>query len=208
MSIARAKPYFWITWVVGLLSGEDLCEWKVWFKAHYQNYEKLDRNLAEWEIAHTALLNQLEAEFKVDSEKVYKEVKFFIKGRVADVSGKMDLLVLSPNVVVDAKTGQKKSSHAVQVKLYLLAIEMGGVAQVLDGKEGPFKGLLAYKDGKEVPVAPPDEEFNKSFFNLIKRLADDRKPRTTPSEHECRFCDIKGCKDRFVSVAPVETEFF
>lgn len=206
--IAREKPYFWVTWLVGLLSGEEQCEWKVWLKSHYQNYEKTeDRgNLSEWEIAHTALLNETSGEYKAIANKVFQEAKWVIEGRSADVGGKIDLLVVGPNFVIDAKTGQKKTSHAVQVKIYLLAIEMGAV-DALDGLEGEFKGLLVYKDGKEIPVAGPVEEFNMKLFALIKRLANN-KPKTSPSELECRFCDIKDCKDRFVKKPAATTELF
>ena len=36
----RDHPYIWTTWLPKLLTGESLCEWSVWFKAHYKAWSK------------------------------------------------------------------------------------------------------------------------------------------------------------------------
>ena len=33
----REHPYIWATWLPRFLTGENSCEWAVWFKANYQN---------------------------------------------------------------------------------------------------------------------------------------------------------------------------
>lgn len=41
MAMARNSPYVWVTWLTKILAGEQSCEWASWFKAHYQDFEKL-----------------------------------------------------------------------------------------------------------------------------------------------------------------------
>ena len=45
----REHPYIWTTWLPRLLTGENSCEWAIWFKAHHQNWAKVpsDFNQAE-----------------------------------------------------------------------------------------------------------------------------------------------------------------
>ena len=31
----ESKPYIWVAWLSKLLSGDDSCEWRVWFQAHH-----------------------------------------------------------------------------------------------------------------------------------------------------------------------------
>ena len=61
----REHPYIWATWLPRLLTGENSCEWAVWFKAHYQDWTKVpsDFNQAQWILNHTALLNKRKAEW-------------------------------------------------------------------------------------------------------------------------------------------------
>ena len=56
----RERPYIWTTWLPRLLTGENSCEWAIWFKAHHQNWAKVpsDFNQAEWMLNHTSLLNE------------------------------------------------------------------------------------------------------------------------------------------------------
>ena len=35
MAVPRETPYIWTTWLPRLLTGENSCEWAVWFKAHH-----------------------------------------------------------------------------------------------------------------------------------------------------------------------------
>ena len=53
-------PYLWATWLPRLITGESSCEWAIWFKAHYQHWDKppSDFNQAEWLARHKTLLNE------------------------------------------------------------------------------------------------------------------------------------------------------
>ena len=39
-STPRDFPYIWATWLPRLLTGENSCEWAVWFKAHHQDWTR------------------------------------------------------------------------------------------------------------------------------------------------------------------------
>ena len=62
----RARPYIWATWLPRLLTGENSCEWAIWFKAHYRDWTKepSDFNQADRLIRHTGLLNQQRQEWE------------------------------------------------------------------------------------------------------------------------------------------------
>lgn len=197
MAQLRNKPYFWVTWLTPLLSGEDNCEWKVWMKAHYQGLAKLDLGFdsSQWNENHTALLNELKREYQRGCERLLMEgqTSWRIDGKTATVAGKMDLLTQHPNLVIDAKTGKAKDSHVLQMKIYLLALELGAVP----GVSGKFKGVLRYADGHSTEVLSCDALFKQRLFSLVKRLAG-VESEPVPSLYECRFCDLADCEARFV----------
>ena len=60
----REHPHICATWLPRLLTGENSCEWAIWFKAHHQDWTKVpsDFNQAQWILNHTALLNKRKAE--------------------------------------------------------------------------------------------------------------------------------------------------
>ena len=55
----REHPYIWTTWLPRLLTGENSCEWAIWFKAHHQNWDKVPSgfNQAQWMLNYTSPLN-------------------------------------------------------------------------------------------------------------------------------------------------------
>ena len=67
MATPREYPYIWATWLPRLLTGENSCEWAVWFKAHHQNWTRTpsEFNQAQWMLNHTALLNRRRADWEV-----------------------------------------------------------------------------------------------------------------------------------------------
>ena len=217
--VLRDKPYFWITWLTPLLAGEDSCEGKVYTKGHFSNVEKYSREELkeiypdngrfkdqDWDSAHTAMLNNLRAEYQPKSKTVLKERDWKIVGKESGttVAGKIDLVTLEPNLVIDAKTGKPKNSHILQVRAYLLAIKLGAVP----GITGEFKGLLRYPD-HEVEVSY-DPAFPNHFYSLVKRLAKlgQSNGLWVPSYNECRFCDLKECSSRVVKEEVFETVMF
>ena len=66
MAEQRDFPYIWATWLPKLLTGENSCEWAVWFKAHCQGWDRppSDFNQSEWMVRHTAPLNKEREEWK------------------------------------------------------------------------------------------------------------------------------------------------
>lgn len=202
--VLRDKPYFWVTWLAPLLTGKDSCEYKVWLKAHYKDLDKLpsDFDSETWNSNHTALLNKVRDEYRQRAKTVLVERPWRIDGRTATVAGKIDLVTLEPNMVIDAKTGSRKDSHSAQVKIYLLAVAMGAVK----GASGNFIGLLRYGN-LDLLVDAVTDQFKQRFFDLVKRLAS-TKPEPVPSYRECRFCDLVDCKARVTEETVLQTAEF
>ena len=68
----RDFPYIWATWLPRLLTDENSCEWAVWFKAHYQNWERQpsDFDQAQWLLDHTTLVNERISNWEVGGHDV------------------------------------------------------------------------------------------------------------------------------------------
>jgi hypothetical protein len=191
----RDKPYFWVTWLAELLSGTDNCEWKYWLKGHYNKVPKINREFdkATFNENHTAMLNETRDHFLSLGSQVFVEKRWKIEGKSAIVAGSIDLITLDPNLIIDTKTGRAKTSHSAQVKIYLLAAELGAIP----GISGVFKGLLKYSSD-EYLVEGVDAPFRERFFKLVRSLAENKERSKVPSKWECEFCDIQDCDSRFV----------
>ena len=96
MPVPRQSTYIWATWLPRLLTGENSCEWAVWFKAHYQDWTRTpsEFNHAEWMLNHTALLNKRKANWMHGGFDVNIEGQnsFALRGRSATLAGKPDLI--------------------------------------------------------------------------------------------------------------------
>ena len=61
-TLRRDGPYFWVTWLTKLLTGENSCEWSAWFRARHDSgsWEQVpgDFDRAGWQMAHTAMVNE------------------------------------------------------------------------------------------------------------------------------------------------------
>ena len=83
----REYPYIWATWLPRLLTGENSCEWTVWFKAHYQDWDRVPSNFnqAQWMLNHTTLLNERRANWEAGGYDVEVEGQnsFQLLGRSA-----------------------------------------------------------------------------------------------------------------------------
>ena len=97
-STPRDFPYIWATWLTKLLTGENSCEWAVWFKAHHRNWDKIpsDFNQTEWMLNHTALLNDQKSHWEARGDDVRVEAQkvFRLQGRTATLAGKPDIIVV------------------------------------------------------------------------------------------------------------------
>ena len=94
----RDHPYIWTTWLPRLLTGENSCEWAIWFKAHHQNWAKVpsDFNQAEWMLNHTSLLNEKKSQWEARRQKVYVEGQnsFRLRGQSATCATSLDASLL------------------------------------------------------------------------------------------------------------------
>ena len=128
MAIPRQSPYIWATWLPRLLTGENSCEWAIWFKAHHQNWAQVpsDFNQAEWMLNHTSLLNEKKSQWEARRQKVYVEGQnnFRLRGQSATLAGRPDLIVVRSNdaLIIDVKAGQEQPAHFVQIMIYMYAL--------------------------------------------------------------------------------------
>ena len=105
------------------MAGEKSCLWSGWFRANFQDYEKVqgDFDQARWKIRHTRLLHELatELEGKGEAIRIEEQNRFrYERPSGLVVAGVADLLSLSEKTVYDCKTGRPKTSdpsHAVDV---------------------------------------------------------------------------------------------
>jgi hypothetical protein len=200
MTVRRASPYVWTTWLSKLLVGDQSCEWATWFRTCHERYEKAPSSFdaAGWKMAHTALLDRkyrqlIEASHSVSIEG---QNKFTLKGMCATLGGKPDLIGLNGSgTIYDVKTGQPKPSDHAQVMVYMWAVPLA--LQRYKGLR--FDGLVVYPDHEvKIPAEAVDEAFVGNLAGLIKRVSAEAAPRRVPSLDECRFCDltVKDCAER------------
>ena len=157
----REHPYIWATWLPRLLTGENSCEWAVWFKAHHRDWTRQhsDFDQAQWLLAHTALLNERRANWEVGGYDVDIEAqnRFELRGKTATLAGRPDIIAHREDdgVIVDAKTGHESPSHAVQVMIYLYAVPKA----LQRYRETPScSGQVTYRDHTvRVPADAVDE---------------------------------------------------
>ena len=201
MPTPREFPYIWATWLPRLLVGDRSCEWAVWFKAHYQDFDRQpsDFDATDWQIRHTALLNEqrelwLRRGYEVSVEQ---QNSFRLRGETAVLAGRADLIARDGKRIdiIDVKTGQPQGWHRAQMMIYMYA-----VWHDLDLSRGThLAGEIVYPD-KSVKVPPG--AVHRGFVNdlgaLIRRLASDEPARKIPSAQECRFCEISAleCPER------------
>ena len=197
----REHPYIWATWLPRLLTGENSCEWAIWFKAHYQDWPRQpsDFDQAQWLLDHTALVNERIANWTVGSYDVDVERQnaFTLQGRTATLAGRPDLIAWRDDeaVIIDAKTGHESPSHAVQVMIYLYAIPKA----LQRYRNAKLRGQVTYRDHTvRVPADAVDEQFVQNLGALIRRISADEPPRRAPSRQECRFCEVTvgDCPER------------
>ena len=203
----REHPYIWATWLPRLLTGENSCEWAIWFKAHYQDWTRQpsDFDQAQWLLDHTPLVNERIRNWEVGGYDVNVEAqnRFELRGSTATLAGRPDIIARreDDSVVVDAKTGHDSPSHAVQVMIYLYAVPKA----LQRYQNARLRGQVTYRDHTvRVPAEAVDETFVQNLGALIRRLSADEPARRVPSRQECRFCDITAadCPARVEEAGP------
>ena len=197
----REHPYIWATWLPRLLTSENSCEWAVWFKAHYQGWDRApsDFDQSAWIRKHTALLNEQKADREDRGQivRVENQNTFRLHGRTATLSGRPDLIAAQGDdvVVIDVKSGRERPSHRAQMMIYMYAIP-----QALPRfRNAKIAGEIIYPSGaRRVPGRSVNQDFVQQLSSLIQKLAAEKPPGRVPSIGECRFCDItaQDCPER------------
>ena len=206
---SRSRPYIWVTWLTKLLVGENSCEWAAWFRTHYQDYQTVpdDFDSTAWQIKHTDLLNRVTADLEAKGQQVFTEGqnRFILRGNVAALAGKPDLLTVSGSqgTIYDAKTGKQSPSHDLQVMTYMWTIPKA----LGRFKDVTFDGKVVYENHEvTIPASAIDQQFTNYLTSLIKRVAAASPARKVPSDMECRFCNITkaDCPERVTGETVVE----
>ena len=73
MAIPRKDlPEFWVKGIAALVAGDDVCEFKAWFRARHSRWTKPkgDFDFKAWEVDHTAMLQKKFAEL---GSKLYEK---------------------------------------------------------------------------------------------------------------------------------------
>ncbi len=201
----RDNLYVWVTWLKGLMSGDDQCEWQIWYKVHNQDYAKIpqDFDSVSWNLKHTKLLRatrmkwddgpwhmttERQNSFNIDwPSKAESE---------AVVSGKPDLIARAGDgsfaFIIDAKTGKPRTADRVQVLLYMYLYPWG------IGDKAEFAGELQYLTHEDrIPASMLTDEFKDTFDYWMDIIVSEKEPEAIPSKQECDWCDIADCPVRF-----------
>ena len=205
----HGKAYVWLTWLSRYLSGDDVCYWKLWFKARHKYQKIVDPTFdsAEYERKHNAMVKIRAAKLTDQGYVVQLEHELKWEGQRAIAAGRIDILatrtrrppLLTEVLVDDVKTGNKHNRDFHQVSLYMLVhtkqLEAEAKAAGHDYAEPvAMTGQVIYGE-TIVPVSADDEltpANEKKVTNLLKIAGSDAAPEWKPSRRECEFCDIPG----------------
>jgi len=204
MSVERANPFIWVTWLTKLMAGESQCQWASWFRSHYK-WDKLpsDFDLPKWTVEHNELLHKRKVQLEAEGFTVYTEDQnsFKLVGKTGiEVSGKADIVAIKEGkaYVEDCKTGNPKHSDHMQVLLYMLALPIA----TTHCKGLKLEGRIIYKDlVADIPSSKIDDELKELFKKTVLSIGGSEPPIKVPSWGECRFCDISkaDCPERIDS---------
>jgi hypothetical protein len=214
MTTPRREPYIWATWITKILAGEQNCQWQSWFKAHYSDFAKQQRSndLVEWTAKHGEMVRRRADELRAKGYAVYVEDqnKFTLKGRVATLQGKPDIVAILNNedrsgsgphppydaLVVDCKSGKQRDSDRFQVLIYMMMLPLTH----LGCKGKILRGELEYQDDR-VAIDFLSTEVKDMIRTTIESVAGETELPIVPSYQECRFCELTklDCKERIES---------
>jgi hypothetical protein len=196
----RHRPYVWVTWITKLLGGDDRCLWKAWYKSQYK-YEKQPETperqefFAKYTAKHDAITRTRAAELKALGylTKEEDENKFKLQGKAGDLAGKPDLTGIKDDtaLVVEAKSGKRREADLWQVLVYLFALPRTW----MKGSGLKLVGEVEYANERR-QVPPLDEQRAQKIGQIMQTVTGPDIPPTSPSFHECRYCDIIGCEDK------------
>lgn len=203
-SLRSGNPYVWPSWITKLITGEESCQWKLWFKSHY-TYEKTpsDFDQVTWVTRHTSLLRSRAEELREAGYQVFVEDQnsFRLEGNNgAVISGKPDIVAIKGHevCVIDCKTGKEKPSDKTQVLIYMLLLPLSpSHKDKLQGMQ--ISGQIQYQHHRaDVTVDQVNADFKTVVRKAMNVAAQTEQPGKVPSFGECRWCDItaKDCPQR------------
>ncbi len=224
MTTTRSEPWCWVTWITGVLSGDSVCYYAPWFKAHFQAYVKRASTftLDKWKGEHADVVRAVARDMVAEGWTITVEGqnKFKVKGEYGVLSGQPDIIgvrsmemggaVGTQGRIVDVKTGRQKASDRWQVMTYLAAsprqrpelrevdLLLGQVVYLKPEADGTVN--LTKRQDFDVPV---DDTMIARVWRAATGATSDAEPGATPSEDECRFCDIVDCRFREETPVPV-----
>ena len=125
-------PCFWVTWLNGFLAVENSHE------SVSQELAPGDFDRAGWQMAHTAMVNEVRGRWEELGCEVFTERQngFRLRGESGTLGGRPDLIARrgDAGTIIDVKTGKPGVAHIVQVMLYMYAVPR---AMGMDGGSAP-----------------------------------------------------------------------
>jgi CRISPR/Cas system-associated exonuclease Cas4 (RecB family) len=202
----RGLPFIWVTWMTGLLSGADSCEWAPWFQSRF-TFDKVTRDfdLIAWTADHGEMVRARVEQLRAEGYTVYVEDqnKFTLKGRTATLSGKADIVAVRGDErrVIDCKTGRESDEHAWQVMTYMFALPLVGHPAV--PLKSSLVGEIQYKH-RSIVIQPAEfqADMRDRILATVNRIGRQDAPLKTPSFRECSSCAIPKTE----CAARIETE--
>lgn len=201
MSERRNGPYIWVTWITGILAGDDSCGFSAWFKAHnkYDKVQKDDNTLKQWKADHGAMVKKRAEELRKAGYTVYLEDqnKFTMTGKTGiALAGTPDIVAVWQHpeppphgidaIVVDCKSGKRRDKDYWQVCIYMMVLP-----HTHDACKGRrIHGEVRYQDAPLKIHPDEEEEIRDKIVKQIGTTGGDQEQRKVPSRRECRFCDI------------------
>lgn len=194
MLSVRAKPYVWVTSISPLLAGQAFCEYRPWFLAHHQDYDRQPSsfNGSAWRAKHAELVRETAAWQRGDGSTVRVEAqnRFMLSGkRGTVVAGQPDLVRLGIGgpLITDCKTGQQLDAHIGQVLCYMLLLPHASPEYAAT----PFAGRLQYPaHAVDIPASAVNDALREQFRQLMAMIGNEQPPAPSPSKWECRYCPI------------------
>lgn len=190
-------PDFWVTGLAKILVGDQPCRFQAWINGHFkiQKRPQDTARLAQYKLDHTAQLTQAVERFTADGWTCRVEQWMKLVGRTATITGKADVIRLKHGdvVVSDIKSGARRDADLVQVQIYQIMLPLIWRRPTL-----AVTAEVIYPDGGVItPIGI--ETIKPRLFALVRELASDTPPDPSPSESNCRFCDVSetDCPQRW-----------
>lgn len=203
-------PEFWVTAAAKILIGDQPCLLEAWVKSRYK-VEKdpaSQSRMNDYKLAHTTMLTAERIRMEAEGWRCSVERYMKLIGKFAALTGKPDVIAQQTDKrpkIVDVKSGEPRDADIAQVKIYMIAVPVFWKAPSMQ-----FDGEVVYSTHR-VPISAHDVGPTRAaLFPLLKQLGTIDKPAGTPTESNCRFCEVPPelCADRVTIVKAVETEEF